>query len=518
MTETTRHGGDERPLPAVFAAIKRRFGIDARALAAFRVSLGLLILGDLAIRSRDLVAFYTDAGVLPRSALAETYPTLASLSLHALSGGAWTQVLLFCVAAGLAIALTVGYRTRVATLGSVFLLGSLYARNPYVLNGGNALLFVFVLCGLFVPLGERWSVDARRHDGGSAPGERPNHHVVSLATATLLVQLVGIYLANAAFKLRSERWTDGVAVRYVFELDAFTVGFGSSLGSYPTLLVAVNWAWIAMLVAAPLLLLSTGRRRAAAVSAFVAAHLGMALTMRLGLFPLVVIAGLVCYLPPAVWDTVERTVNRLPVGGRLRLGAFAPRIQPMSTLSPTVSRSRLALSPTVRRRIRRGGTAAVTVVLCLSLAWHAAAAAGLDVDGEAVPAVDDDVASPEGAYVWRLFAPNPPSSSGWYVTPAELASGEQVDAFHGGDVEWERPPDIADAYPTALWHRYLGALKHGTEAEHRAFAEYLCTQASIAHGESVESVTISRVEETVRLDASNSLERRTLFEHDCASG
>ena len=49
-------------------AIYRRFGIDTRSLAAFRISLGLLILADLALRSRNLRAFYTDFGVLPRSA------------------------------------------------------------------------------------------------------------------------------------------------------------------------------------------------------------------------------------------------------------------------------------------------------------------------------------------------------------------------------------------------------------------------------------------------------------------
>jgi len=44
------------------------FGFDPRSLALFRVLLGLLILTDLILRSRDLTKNYTDLGVLPRDA------------------------------------------------------------------------------------------------------------------------------------------------------------------------------------------------------------------------------------------------------------------------------------------------------------------------------------------------------------------------------------------------------------------------------------------------------------------
>jgi len=47
------------------AALRRRIRIDVRALAAFRVALGVVLLVDLALRARNLTAFYTDAGVLP---------------------------------------------------------------------------------------------------------------------------------------------------------------------------------------------------------------------------------------------------------------------------------------------------------------------------------------------------------------------------------------------------------------------------------------------------------------------
>ncbi|MFB6198096.1 MAG: HTTM domain-containing protein, partial [Halobacteriaceae archaeon] len=65
------------------AFIETRSSVDLRALAAFRAGLGLVLLIDIGLRSGDLVAFYTDAGILPRSILFELYPTIGHFSLHA---------------------------------------------------------------------------------------------------------------------------------------------------------------------------------------------------------------------------------------------------------------------------------------------------------------------------------------------------------------------------------------------------------------------------------------------------
>ena len=51
--------------------VRELFGIDTRSLAVFRIGLALAILADLLIKAPDLIAFYTDDGVLPRALLAE---------------------------------------------------------------------------------------------------------------------------------------------------------------------------------------------------------------------------------------------------------------------------------------------------------------------------------------------------------------------------------------------------------------------------------------------------------------
>ncbi|EMA42416.1 hypothetical protein [Halobiforma nitratireducens] len=99
---------DRLPSPptgdAVRRAFERRLGVDARALAAFRIALGLTLLFDTLHRSRNLVAFYTDEGVLPRDAPGTVGLDGRVLDSHAVRGtvGAGASVRLFGAACGFA--------------------------------------------------------------------------------------------------------------------------------------------------------------------------------------------------------------------------------------------------------------------------------------------------------------------------------------------------------------------------------------------------------------------------------
>ena len=106
-------------LEPVWRRVRARATVDTRALAALRVALGVTLLGDLLHRAQYLERFYTDSGVYPLSAAEVTYTQYNGLSVHALSGSLWVQQLLFVVAGLLAVALILGYRTRLVGLLSL---------------------------------------------------------------------------------------------------------------------------------------------------------------------------------------------------------------------------------------------------------------------------------------------------------------------------------------------------------------------------------------------------------------
>ncbi|WP_096393063.1 HTTM domain-containing protein [Halorubrum trapanicum] len=478
-----------------------RLGIDPRGLGIFRIAVALLLLADLLIyRLPAIRTFYTDGGVLPRSTLAETFPLLERASLHAMSGSARVQTGLLAVAVVAAVCLLVGYRTRAATGISLLLLASLYARNPYVINGGNSILAVFLFLSLFLPLDARYSlgsgrrsdrdargdVDGRASDGRARDdrGDAADPRVCSVGTAVTLLTLVSIYAANAVSKYRSDAWTSGTAVPRIFQLGEFTVGLGPLVSEYTAVLTAVNWLWIALLSVSPLLVVATGRRRTALALAFVAAHLGMAATMRLAVFPFVMASVLLLFLPPAAWDRVEAVATRRSDSARLG-GTDPAHRSDGGTDAGAASRT-----PSRARRVLGVGAAALLVGFFLALVWWQAAGVGL-VD---LPAQESTGELSEVS--WSFFAPNPPDASGWYVVAGTLDSGETVDLRDGGAVTFDRPPDAAETYPTTLWHQFGFRLKNAAESRYRPVASYVCERTD----RDVASVTVFHVEQAVDAD------------------
>lgn len=472
-------------LERLHAVARPRLGIDPRALGAFRIALGILLLADLAfLRVPGLVTFYTDDGVFPRSALAEGYPTFAAASLHAVSGAAWVQWVLFAIAGCFAVSLLVGYRTKLSLGVSLLLLASLFARNPHVVNGGDTILLTFLFLGLFLPLDARWSLGGGRRSDDARGRGRP---VYSLGTAILLVHFASIYAASAVHKYQSDAWLSGTAVPRIFHLEEYIVLLGPSLTDVHAVLTAINWAWVAMLSVSPFLICYTGRPRTALASAFVCAHLGMAATMRLGVFPFVMIAGLLPFLPSRIWDRLD--------GPAATVGATARRVLPSSIrfdrirrLGPTLPDSRLR-SPRVRRGVRVGSTALLVGVFAALLLWQAA---GLGIAEDSTPDLDGELSEVS----WSFFAPNPPDTSSWYAIEATLESGETIDAVDGGEVAFDRPPDAAETYPTTLWHRYGVDMRYAGESQYESAAAYVCEGVA----QDVESVTIYHVEQPVEAD------------------
>jgi len=483
------------------AAFQERVQIDLRALAVFRIALGSIIVLDLILRARNFTAFYTNDGVLPNEALYDSYTDVHSL--HAWVGEAWLVALLFVVAGLLGVSMLLGYRTRTVTFLSWIMLFSLHNRNPMVLNGGDGMLRLLVFWSIFLPLGERWSIDASRFD-------RDRTSVATMASLAILAQIVIMYVSNFVHKTRGEAWIDGEAVPYILTLDQFTVLLGPYLVEFPDLLVAFSYGWMVLMALAPFLLLLTGWPRAAVATGFVGMHLGMLLTLQIGVFPLVVISALLLFYPPFVWDRAVQVAAQRGIVDRLR--ALRARID-AARPSPTIP------GPVVPLPATLPGARPVlsTIVPALFLVFIIMANAHVLGYASAPPEPGQTLLDKtDNEQNWRLFAPHPLKDTRWFVAEGTLANGDTVDARHGGPVRWDRPPNPADRVGTARWRKYLSNV-YGADDQQSYYANYLCDRWNRTHDSQLETVEVHVFnQQGTPWGGESEVQRTRLVAYDCS--
>lgn len=468
-------------LAAPFERFARVFELDLRSLAIFRIGLGVLLVVDLINRGFWLSAHYTDAGILPRADLVETVWHADWLSIHLLNGGPIPQLVLFVVAGLAALALAVGYRTRLATIVSWGLLVSLHGRNPMILQGGDIVIRLLLFWGMFLPLGARFSVDATLADG-EPEGQLEEGRVVSMATVAFVAQLCFLYLFAALFK-DSPEWTrDFTATYYALALDQFTTPIGDWLFEqrwlhgfltvYTLAMEAVGWVLILIPFAVRYL-------RLAAIGLFVSMHLGFAASMQLGLFSYIVSIAWLAFLPSWFWKRLE---SRFGSPVESWLGEAARRAGRAVAGMPVVGAwlERGARREPVDYEQSTAGSVACMLALCTCFWWNLATVSS---DYRVYEPVRTAAIYLRLDQKWNMFAPYPLKDDGWYVIPGELKDGSRVDLFRGGaPVEWEKPADVSAEYPGQRWRKYMVNLwKEDYGGQRKYYADWKCRRWNAEH-------------------------------------
>jgi len=405
--------------------VSARYPLDLRSLALFRICLGALLIADLLDRSADLSAHYTDAGVLPRAAHRALFGGFELWSVHLWFDGARGQALLFGLAAAAALLLLLGRWTPLATLASWLLLASLHHRQPFVLTGGDSLLLLLLFWALFLPLGARWSLDARHGAARGGDGSGDGGVERSAASTALVAQILIVYLLAALLKLEDPSWRRLTALAESFGVEGVATDLARALLGHPALLRAATLATLAFELLAPWLIFSPWRTpqvRAGVVLAFLAFHLlGARSTLALGLVPYAMATAWIALLPPWFWERV------LPRG---REPVAAPRPAP-----------------------RRGSARARELAVWLLLALVIADAAG-SLDRPAwrrlAPEALRSAVLALGLFQnWALWST--PVDNRYYVFPAHLRDGEEIDLHTGRALDWSAPRPRSQ---NAHWWKY----------------------------------------------------------------
>jgi hypothetical protein len=454
----------------LWARLRDLFAVDLRSLALLRIGLGVSVFADTTIRALDLVGLYTDRGVLPRELLLAMDGRGVFLSAHywASAHPVW-QGALFALTAGAAIALLVGWRTRLATLLCVYLVASVQVRQPLTYVGGDSILRLLLFWGLFLPLSARFSVDALQGRVRRGPDS-----FISGGTVALLLQVCLIYWATGIRKT-GELWWNGQAIFYALHLEEWVTPFGVWLREHRSVLEPITYGVLGLELLGPFLAfvpVYTGAFRLLTVAMFWAFHLGLATAMNIGLFPLFSMVAWLPFVPAQAWAWCG-------------VGA--------TTGAPEV-------------RSWRSRTASVIAIVLIA---YVAVLVGERT--RILPRVLPDEAQAVGTALrlqqgWSMFAPDPSNVTTPYEVRRRLSDGTAVyepasTSFRWTVYLWRAGAERSPESPLAL--------------SVRLFARYLCAESSRATGPRTEHLEILAHRIRIRAGGAQDPVTRTVVDVPC---
>ena len=449
--------------------LEELFSVDLRSLALLRIGLGVSVLADVTTRAFDLVGLYTDSGVMPRELLLLTEGRGVYFSAHFwASAHPLFQSALFAITAVCALALLVGWRTRLATLACWYLVASVQIRQPLSYMGGDSTLRLLLFWSVLLPLNARFSLDAQQ--GRVRP--LPDRFVSGL-TVALLLQVCLIYWATGIRK-SGPLWWNGQAIFYALHLDQYVTPVGVWLRGYPAALQTASYATLGLELIGPFLVfvpIYNPLFRLATIAIFWGFHLGLAVAMNIGLFPLFSMVAWLPFIPGQAWTWlgVRQTAATPPArtwGSRVISGAAIVCLVYIVVL--LAERARVIPRVLPRPLITAGKALRVT-------------------------------------QTWNMFAPDPPRLTRRHEVRKTMADGSQVSE---------------PASTSFRWTVYLGRAvppnaDHPLARSIRRFAESRCDAGTPGDSNRAVRVAVVIHDRRVRSTGYGKPTERTLVDAEC---
>jgi hypothetical protein len=339
--------------------------------AVFRIALALAIAAFLLREWPHSRVLYGDRSPLSYEMALELGRLDGTFSVLQWSGGHLWFEIVYTLTVFSALAVLVGWRTRITSVLLMVGVLSLENRNPLVGDGGDNVLRIMVIYLVFTRCAQVWSLDARRARARrkDAPyGDRTgvalwsaaglfllvafgpdtgwplvlwilwavqglwyavNHWyprtegralleagasmLHNTALLTIAVQVCLIYATSGWYKVQGSRWQEGSALHYALNMEYFAPWpwLSGLLAANTVLVLLMSYGTVMLQVAFPFTL-AHRKIKNVLLTVMIFEHLGIAVLLGIPFFSLAMVACDAVFLPTAFLMALGARCRRLP--------------------------------------------------------------------------------------------------------------------------------------------------------------------------------------------------------------
>ncbi len=408
-----------------------------------RISVAIILLVDLFIKSLSIKLFYTDAGVVPISILKLYNWNQFYFSFHTLSGELWWQILLFILNAICAILLLLGYKTRLFTFICWALFTSLQNRNPFITQAGDDLLRLLLFWCIFLPWGERYSVTKTSNFKTT---------YFSIANIGYILLVASVYFFSSQLKTSAEWHTNYTAIYYALSLDQLRLPLGTLLFNYYGLMKVLTFLVYYIELIAPILIIMpfvSSKFKSLGIIMIALLLIGIASTLYVGLFYIIGLVTLIGLLP-------SNAINYFETKFYKNKTIYVVKKQAVKSLFFEI------------KNYFKNSFLIIIICFCLMINLTQVKISPYELE----PSVMKYGAILRLEQSWGMFSPYVLKDDGYYVFSGTAYNDKQIDVKHHKNyVLYTKPTPVVAEYESDRWRKFY---ENYTFNNNNYMRPYLC--------------------------------------------
>jgi len=277
---------------------------DSRKVFLFRSVFGFVFLLFALVRTPDVGFLFSNKGIMPLDYLFATMPMAYRYSFLYLNDSVTFAFALHGILIVSLLMLTFGVLPRLSALVALCLHVSFYNRNPLAFYGGDLIGTFYLFFMIFA-------------EGSEIKGRFSvlRSHISSVVIRLAQLQLCFVYFYAGVEKLRGDQWWTGQAIWDVLANSQLATMDFAFMSAFPLLIAVLTLCTVLWEIYFPLGVWTAGARKPLLIIG-VLLHIGIAITMGIPIFTMVMISIYIFFLKSAEIEGIFAFCQK--VDGRIK--------------------------------------------------------------------------------------------------------------------------------------------------------------------------------------------------------